>query len=456
MFRKIIATLHIDKAILLTSSSTIIRAFSGFILSILIAYSFTEEEQGLYFTFISITAIQLLFELGLGAVITQFVSHEMPYCRLSTCNILEGNKKNLSRIASILRFCIRWYSISSILLFILLLSLGLLFFQNNIEPTSTVIWKPQWICLSMAVSINLFFSFCIPFFQGIGLVEQMASTMLFSQTSSFIFVMISIIIGLKLEIPTITLLSSLFTLIIILKTKGYFFIFKQLLKIQLTQTINYKKEIFPLQAKTSISWASGYLLNYSFTPIIFATMGSISAGKFGLTLSIIKSISAFTLSWVSTKIPLWSGYIETRKINKLNSSFLFTIKSSTIVSMFITISFILFIYVLETFSFILTDRLLPLRLILIWSICIPITNLLDGMATKIRCYKKEPYSIQAFVLGVIISFSTYVIAKFFNNLSYIVTSYTLIVCFINLPWSVRIYLNKSKEYNLALFQKKEH
>lgn len=450
MVRKIISILEIDKAIILTSSSTIVRALSGFILSLLIAFYFTDEEQGLYFTFISITSIQLFFELGLGSIIIQFVAHEMPNCLLDNSNRLIGNRESVSRISSILRFCIRWYLIASILLLFVLLLIGTLFFTKTIESSHDIIWKPQWFALSIVVSLNLFFSFLNPFLQGMGKVKEMAGLLLTSQILSFFAVMLSMLIGLKLEIPAISLFTSLITLIFLLKKKGYFLIFRELLKVPITKTVNYKDEIFPLQAKTGISWASGYLLNYSFTPIIFSTMGAAAAGKFGLTLTVIKTISTFTLSWVSTKIPLWSGFINSKRIDELNKSFLSTIKNSTIVSIVISIAFITLIYTLGKILPNFTERFLPLKLIAIWSICIPITNVLDGMATKIRCYKQEPYSTQAVILGLTITSSAYLTTKFFNDLSYFIITYTIIICLINLPWSTVIYLNKTKEYNAAL------
>lgn len=447
MVKKFISSLEIDKAIILTSSSTIARTLGGFILSILIAVHFTEKEQGVYFTFISITSIQLFFELGLGSIIIQFVAHEMPKCKITSLNIIEGDDDNISRMASLLIFCLRWYLTSSILLAIILIVFGSLYFTNSIDSTINIIWKPQWIGLALVVSTNLFFSFIIPFFQGMGKIEEMAEILLKSQIVSLISVLISINIGLKLEIPAISLLTSLITLIILVGRKGYYSIFKQLIDIPIKQKISYRKEIFPLQAKTSISWASGYLLNYSFTPIIFSTMGAIPAGKFGLTLSVIKAISAFTLSWVNTKIPIWSGLINKKRFDELNSRFRSTIKSSTIVSILITLAFILFISTLERIFPSFTDRFLPLRLIIIWSICIPLTNILDGMATKIRCYKQEPYSLQALALGIIITSSAYIATKFFNNLSYFIIAYTAILYFINLPWSVWIFIKKSKKYD---------
>jgi hypothetical protein len=66
----------IDGAIAFTLLSRIIQAGGGIVSLIFIAKCLTKVEQGYYYTFGSILAIQIFFELGLSNIITQFVAHE--------------------------------------------------------------------------------------------------------------------------------------------------------------------------------------------------------------------------------------------------------------------------------------------------------------------------------------------------------------------------------------------
>jgi O-antigen/teichoic acid export membrane protein len=66
----------IDKAVGYTLSARIIQAFGSFVSLYLIALYLTKEEQGFYYTFGSILAIQVFFELGLNGIITQYAAHE--------------------------------------------------------------------------------------------------------------------------------------------------------------------------------------------------------------------------------------------------------------------------------------------------------------------------------------------------------------------------------------------
>jgi len=74
--------LGIDGAILYTTSARIIQAGGGIVTAFLLARFLSKEEQGFYFTFASVLAIQIFFELGLGGILTQFVAHEMAHIRI--------------------------------------------------------------------------------------------------------------------------------------------------------------------------------------------------------------------------------------------------------------------------------------------------------------------------------------------------------------------------------------
>ena len=109
-FTYIINKLGIDGPIAYTSLTRIIQAIGGLVSVALVASLLDSIEQGFYYTFASILAIQVFFELGLNGIITQFVAHEIALLN-EVGNIYEGNEANLSRIASLLHFTIKWFSI---------------------------------------------------------------------------------------------------------------------------------------------------------------------------------------------------------------------------------------------------------------------------------------------------------------------------------------------------------
>ena len=114
--KKLINKLGIDKAIAYSSAARIVQAGSNIVTIFFLAKYLSQEEQGFYYTFGSLVAVQVFFELGLTNIITQFVAHEYAYVTVE-------NDKSIykSRLSSLLHFCIKWYFYLSILLFFILI-----------------------------------------------------------------------------------------------------------------------------------------------------------------------------------------------------------------------------------------------------------------------------------------------------------------------------------------------
>ena len=77
LINKLLNYLGIDGAIFYTSLGRILQGLGGIITLILISKFMSKEEQGFYYTFSSVLAIQIFFELGLGGILTQFVRNNV-------------------------------------------------------------------------------------------------------------------------------------------------------------------------------------------------------------------------------------------------------------------------------------------------------------------------------------------------------------------------------------------
>jgi hypothetical protein len=88
----------VDRAIFYTSLARVIQAFTGVITIYFVARFLTGVEQGFYYTFGSILAIQVFFELGLNGIITQFVAHEISHLTWDSDTEISGPSQNLSRL----------------------------------------------------------------------------------------------------------------------------------------------------------------------------------------------------------------------------------------------------------------------------------------------------------------------------------------------------------------------
>ena len=135
--KKIARILGVDKSIAYSSTARIVQAVSSIITIFFLSVFLSKEEQGYYFTFSSLVGIQVFFELGMSGIITQFVAYEASHLIVNNRYEIEGDIYYKSRLASLLHFCFKWYFIIALLLFVILILIGYVFFYR-FEQTSVV------------------------------------------------------------------------------------------------------------------------------------------------------------------------------------------------------------------------------------------------------------------------------------------------------------------------------
>ena len=176
--RRIFRLMGIDRAIGYTVLARGWAAFAGVISLILIARTLTPAEQGYYYTFGSLVALQIVFELGFSVVILQLAAHEIAHLTVGPRGIISGPALPHARLASIFRKVIKWYSVAAILMACLLIPLGWHFFATNSNSHHAVGWRLPWISVVLASSITFQIDPIFSFLEGCGFVARVARTRL--------------------------------------------------------------------------------------------------------------------------------------------------------------------------------------------------------------------------------------------------------------------------------------
>jgi O-antigen/teichoic acid export membrane protein len=255
LIKKYSAKIGIDVAI-----ARFIQAGGGVITLLFVAKYLSKVEQGYYYTFGSILAIQIFFELGLSNIITQFVAHETSNIKWQDRISFSGSKESGSRISSLLRFTVKWFVVIAVLLLIGLLIAGYAFFGKFSKGDNFVNWEIPWVILSIMTSLSLMLSPILAFFEGLGRIKEVAKIRLVQQTVQLFLVLLFFSLGFKLfSSPLAAILSfGIVPLWILLGDKKKLLIFIWH-KIDVF-TVNYREEIFPFQWKIALSWISGYFI----------------------------------------------------------------------------------------------------------------------------------------------------------------------------------------------------
>lgn len=430
--------LGIDSAIAFTVLARMIQAGGGVISILFIAKYLTVVEQGYYFTFGSILAIQVFFELGLSSIITQFVAHEVAHLEWFGKTELTGSEESRSRLASLLRFCVKWFFVIALILIVILLISGYVFFNKYGKGDNSVSWQSPWIILSITTACSLMLSPILAFFEGLGKVKEVAKIRLVQQISQLVFLVLLLVLGFRLYASplaaSVTFCIGPIWIFVSYKKDLLKFIWNQLGEAR----VDYKLEIFPYQWRIALSWISGYFIFQLFNPVLFATEGPVVAGQMGMTLAALNGVLAISLSWVNTKIPLFSSLIAKKEYKNLDLIFDKTVIQGCYICGGCLFILITAVFTLKHFNISIGNRFLPMFPLILMCLTTFVNQLISALATYLRCHKQEPFLIQSIVFGILTATSTFTLGKMYG-VNGIVVGYSVLVVSVGLIWSIILF-----------------
>lgn len=438
----ILQKLGINKAIYFSIGAQIVGVVRSVISIILVTKYLTATEQGYYYTFTSILAIQIFFELGFSVIITQYAAHEKASLNWVN-NTLKGNEINLSRLNSLLRLTVKWFSVMSIILFVTLLLGGYIFFYYYAPQSVKIDWELPWVTLSFMTALSLLITPIIAFYEGLGKVENTAKLRFYVVLVNTIALTISLYCDAKLYAYTITNIVGFIINIIWLTspnirstiTSVWFYPIQKYI-------ISWRKEIFPYQWKIALSWMSGFFLFQLFNPILFSTVGAEAAGQMGITQATLTGIFGLANSWFSTKIPLFSGLIAQKKYNLLDEIFNKTILQALFVMLVAIISLFIIVSILNYYEISIVNRFINVAPFVILSISSVLLFINNALATYLRCHKQEPFLVSSLVCGIVNVILMFILSKNYGVIG--MTIGYLIVMIIGVIWGYYIFINKKR------------
>ena len=451
LFIKIAQKVGIDKAIAYSSGAKIVQGLTGVLSVFFIAAFLTGEEQGFYYTFGSILALQTFFELGFTGIMTQYVAHEAAHLKLNSNCYYEGEEKYASRLAYLTRFCIKWYAVIAVLFFLVIIIVGFVYFNKFDSTGGEVSWSIPWVILSIGTSINLLIAPFNSLLLGLGKVKEMNRIVFLQQIVHPIILWAGLAVGLKLYVVGINSLCMAAIWIVSVACSDSLKIIINLLKVKVTETISYFKEIFPYQWKIAISWISGYFIFQLFNPVLFATEGAVVAGQMGMTMAALSAIQSLSYSWMNTKVPLFSGLIAMKDYVKLDCIFNRTMKQMLFVCLSLLMALFCFVFLLDYFKIefrgnILSERFLTFIPMLLMAIPIVTNVLVNSWAIYLRCHKQEPFLWNSVVVAALCCLSTFLLGNRYG-LYGITIGYCCIRLFVSLPWGYFTFITKKKEWH---------
>lgn len=393
-------------------------------------------EQGYYFTFASVLALQIFFELGLNQIVMQLVSHEVAHLTETADGRLTGKEAHLGRLSSLALLIGRWYGVAALLFAFIGGIAGALFFtQKGTEPMS--MWLGVWVVLVAATAVNLWLSPGLAVMEGCGKVGQVARLRLVQSVLGYAILWVALLSGAGLwaaaAVPVVSAVCTGYWL----KAHGNMLRWLSGRVTDVKNQLSWRADVLPLQWRIALSWASGYLIFNLFTPMVFSHHGAVEAGRLGMALTVFSAISTIGMSWVNAKAPNFTMHIARGERRELNNLFKALFLRSTVVIALMSTGVALVVWYLNQIGLPLMMRIASPSVLVVLAIATTVNSIIFSMAIYMRAHREEPMLTQSIVVGLMIACMVYLSSKIsvFNMMF----SYMLIAIFISLPWTIWMF-----------------
>ncbi len=391
--------LGLDRAILFTLIARGWSSLAGIITLALIARFLTRAAQGYYYTFYSLVALQIVFELGFSTVILQVASHEAAHLTIAPSGPVTGPAIPHSRLAAVLQKAMRWYTLGAIAMVAVLLPAGIYFFRSSPTTGPPIPWLSAWCLVVIASGLTFQVDPAFSFLEGCGFVPDVARARLGQAILGTILGWLALILHHGLLAPGLMILGqAVVGLAFLIGRRGLLI---PLLRHAVPATaLDWRAEVWPFQWRIAVSWACGFFISQLFNPILFRYWGPIQAGQMGMSISICGTLTSLAIAWMNTKAPLFGRLIALRNYPQLDSVFFRALKFSLAAAALACLAVWLTVLLLRHQDIPFALRLLPplpLALLLLTTIA---NIAVFALAQYLRAHKQEKFMVNS-ILGAI-------------------------------------------------------
>jgi O-antigen/teichoic acid export membrane protein len=416
--------LGIDRAIGFTILARGWASIAGLVTVALIARFLSPAEQGYYYTFSSLIALQIVFELGFSLVILQMASHERAHLIFSLDSVISGDPIAHARLASVLQKTVRWYTTAAVFLAVFLLTAGAHFFSAHHQATGNVSWHIPWYAAALAATLTFQLDPLLSFMEGCGFVSSVARLRLAQAMTGSTLAWLALAAHHGLFAPAMIIAGNAVVAFIWLFRRRNLLL--PLMRYKPGEhRIQWMKEVWHFQWRIAVSWLCGYFIYQLFTPVLFAYRGAVEAGQMGMSLSLANALQSVAISWINTKAAPLGALIARKEYLALDSLFFRALRQSA--GVFAAGSLVVWLAAmyLNWAHIRFAQRLLsplPLGLLLLATL---MNVIVFGEALYLRAHKHEKFLLNSVLGAFLVACSTYFLGRHFGAMGMVSGNLTI-------------------------------
>lgn len=420
---------------------------AGIVTVLLIARCLSANEQGYYYTFYSVVALQVVFELGFSFVVLQLAAHERARLIFLPNGKVEGDAISHSRLASVLQTSVRWYSIAGVFMACTLLPAGFYFFKSHQTGAAEIAWRGPWCLLVVAAMLAFQIDPIFSFLEGCGFVAQVAQRRLTQGILGSALAWAAMVTHHGLYSAAMVILGQVAVGIAFLLTPHHRRLLGDLHQYRVREHhVGWRHEIWPFQWRIAVSWLCGYFITQLFSPVLFAFRGPVEAGRMGMSLNIASGIGTVGMAWIMTKASPFGAMVARGQFVELDRLFFRTLLQSTVLLVGGAATFFSILLVGAQHYPRLAMRVLPPWGFGLLLICTIMNHVVSCEAIYLRAHKQEPFLVPTLISAALVCCTTFLLGKYFGANAIVVGLFVQGVTFA-LPSTTYIFMAKRREWH---------
>jgi hypothetical protein len=411
--RSLIGIFQVDGALVSAVATRVWTGLAGIVTLLFISRFLGSVEQGYYYAFWSLLALQSFVELGLLVVIVSVASHEWAHLSMSGRGRLDGPARHVGRLVALGRFVIVWFGLLTLLFVLVAGGTGYVFLMHT-GPVDTG-WRLPWLAAIVFAGGVLFLSSLLALLEGCNQVRQIHRLRLMQAIAASSALWFALAHGWELWSVAAMLATSW-----IVGTTYVAIRYRDLLR-ALAQgpsapEFSWRADVWPMQWPLALQGMAAYFMYSMFVPVTFAYAGAAAAGRVGMAVQIGTAVSGIAATWVLVRQPQLGVLYARRDVEGFRALWQRSTLACFATGVFGATAVVLLAAAAQMLQAPLADRLptlTGLALLLGWIVA---GLIVQCLASYWRAMKKELTGAWGFVPGVVTGLAVWGGGRYYGEL----------------------------------------
>ena len=387
-----------SRELTLILSQRLWQAVAGLVTVVFVIRYLSAEEQGWYYTFVSLAALYSVFEMGLSSALVQSVGHVFPGLRWLPKGNLEGLRADLFK--SFLGQAVRVYLRLAIAFALFILLIGFAYFSLKSQPSEDFgYWTGPWLGLVLATGSAMMTLPLLAIVEGTGAIVEVYSVRLLQGVVGAASCWVMLATGASLwATAAVPAAATLVALIWVLCYR------RDTMSMAVSTpdpiAFNWQTKISHLQWRVSISWIGIYIMSQLATPILFYFQDPVVAGQMALSLTVAQMLGIVAQASMARVVPAMSAAVAADSWQELDRLFRRGLIGFFVVFVLGLMGAVLAYALISTTTY--ATRLLPVAQLIELVIFVFFYQFNAALSSQLRAFSREPLA-WVYVVGAVLT-----------------------------------------------------